>query len=144
MTPDPGFDRRLLLKGASAAGAAALVAQWPLARAESPPPRQSELIRAESDGDRLNLDELRMLVAGFLMAGTDTTRNQLAASVQVLCEHPDQWAKLSDHPGCVRSTDFSTSLQNMSEDSRTRSLPSSNAFPSESKTSAAIRNSRAC
>jgi cytochrome P450 len=58
----------------------------------------SELIRAESDGDRLNLDELRMLVAGFLMAGTDTTRNQLAASVQVLCEHPDQWAKLGDQP----------------------------------------------
>ncbi|OBK18578.1 cytochrome P450 [Mycobacterium asiaticum] len=58
----------------------------------------SELIRAESDGDRLNLDELRMLVAGFLMAGTDTTRNQLAASIQVLCEHPDQWTKLRDHP----------------------------------------------
>ncbi len=58
----------------------------------------SELIRAESDGDRLNLDELRMLVAGFLMAGTDTTRNQLAASVQVLCEHPDQWEKLRDQP----------------------------------------------
>lgn len=58
----------------------------------------SELIRAESEGDRLNLDELRGLVAGFLMAGTDTTRNQLAASVQVLCEHPDQWAKLRDHP----------------------------------------------
>ncbi|MGE2737723.1 cytochrome P450 [Mycolicibacterium vaccae] len=58
----------------------------------------SELIRAESDGERLNLDELRMLVAGFLMAGTDTTRNQLAASVQALCEHPDQWTKLRDHP----------------------------------------------
>lgn len=58
----------------------------------------SELIKAESDGERLNLDELRMLVAGFLMAGTDTTRNQLAASVQVLCEHPDQWATLRDHP----------------------------------------------
>lgn len=58
----------------------------------------SELIRAESDGDRLNLDELRGLVAGFLMAGTDTTRNQLAASVQVLCEHPDQWARLREHP----------------------------------------------
>ncbi|OBB72513.1 cytochrome P450 [Mycobacterium sp. 852014-52144_SCH5372336] len=58
----------------------------------------SELIRAESDGDRLNLDELRMLVAGFLMAGTDTTRNQLAASVQVLCEHPDQWMTLREQP----------------------------------------------
>src|SRR5690349_3308361 len=39
-----------------------------------------------------------MLVSGFLMAGTDTTRNQLAASVQVLCEHPDQWMTLRDHP----------------------------------------------
>lgn len=58
----------------------------------------SELIRAESDGERLNADELRMLVAGFLMAGTDTTRNQLAASVQVLCDHPDQWATLRDRP----------------------------------------------
>lgn len=41
----------------------------------------SELIRAEDDGDRLGTDELRMLVAGLLMAGTDTTRNQLAAAV---------------------------------------------------------------
>jgi cytochrome P450 len=63
----------------------------------------SELIRAESDGDRLDLDELRMLVAGFLMAGTDTTRNQLAASVQVMCEHPDQWAMLRDQPELAMS-----------------------------------------
>ena len=58
----------------------------------------SDLIRAEDDGDRLNAEELRMLVAGLLMAGTDTTRNQLAASVQVLCDHPDQWALLAQHP----------------------------------------------
>jgi cytochrome P450 len=58
----------------------------------------SELIRAEDDGDRLSADELRMLVAGLLMAGTDTTRNQLAASVHVLCDHPRQWALLRQHP----------------------------------------------
>ena len=58
----------------------------------------SELIRAESDGDRLSADELRMLVAGLLTAGTDTTRNQLAAAVQVLCDHPDQWTFLARHP----------------------------------------------
>ena len=34
-------------------------------------------------------DQGRITQAGFLMAGTDTTRNQLSASVQVLCEHPD-------------------------------------------------------
>lgn len=58
----------------------------------------SELIRAEDDGDRLSADELRMLAASLLMAGTDTTRNQLAASIQVLCEHPDQWRVLGDQP----------------------------------------------
>ncbi|OBF62257.1 cytochrome [Mycobacterium sp. 852002-50816_SCH5313054-b] len=58
----------------------------------------SELIRAEDDGDRLSAGDLRMLAAGLLMAGTDTTRNQLAASVHVLCDHPDQWALLARHP----------------------------------------------
>jgi cytochrome P450 len=58
----------------------------------------SDLIRAEHLGDRLDGDELRMLVVGLLIAGTDTTRNQLAASVQVLCEHPDQWERLARHP----------------------------------------------
>lgn len=68
----------------------------------------SELIRADDDGDRLNADELRMLVAALLMAGTDTTRHQLAASVQVLCDHPDQWTLLGSHPelaaGAVEET----------------------------------------
>lgn len=58
----------------------------------------SDLIRAEEDGDRLSADELRMLSTGLLAAGTDTTRNQVAASVQVLCENPEQWALLGAHP----------------------------------------------
>jgi cytochrome P450 len=58
----------------------------------------SELIRAEDDGDRLSADELRMLVAALLLAGTDTTRLQLGAAVHVLCDHPDQWALLGQHP----------------------------------------------
>jgi cytochrome P450 len=58
----------------------------------------SELIRAEDGGDRLAHEELLMLAAGLLMAGTETTRNQLAASVQVLCDHPDQWSLLADCP----------------------------------------------
>ncbi|MBV5244719.1 cytochrome P450 [Mycolicibacterium sp. PAM1] len=58
----------------------------------------SDLIRAEDDGDRLSSAELRMLAASLLMAGTDTTRNQLAASVQALSEHPDQWALLRERP----------------------------------------------
>jgi cytochrome P450 len=58
----------------------------------------SQLIRAEDDGDRLSAAELTMLAETLLMAGTDTTRNQLAAAVQVLADHPDQWALLAQHP----------------------------------------------
>jgi cytochrome P450 len=58
----------------------------------------SDLIRAEDDADRIDATELQMLAGGLLLAGTDTTRNQVAASVQVLCEHPDQWELLRDNP----------------------------------------------
>jgi cytochrome P450 len=58
----------------------------------------SELITIEDAGDRLDAGELRMLAFSILVAGTDTTRSQLAASMQVLCEHPDQWALLRAQP----------------------------------------------
>ncbi|OBG22830.1 cytochrome [Mycolicibacterium celeriflavum] len=58
----------------------------------------SDMIRAEEDGDRLTHAELLTLAATLLMAGTDTTRNQLAAAVEVFCDHPDQWALLAKHP----------------------------------------------
>jgi cytochrome P450 len=58
----------------------------------------SELIRAEDDGDALTHDELRNLALVLLNAGTDTTRNQLAAAVQVFADHPDQWALLAARP----------------------------------------------
>ncbi|MBP2451538.1 cytochrome P450 [Mycolicibacterium lutetiense] len=58
----------------------------------------SDLIRAEVDGDRLTHSELLMLAGGVILAGTDTTRNQLAAAVQVLCDYPDQWLILAENP----------------------------------------------
>jgi cytochrome P450 len=58
----------------------------------------SELIRAEDDGDKLDHDELLALAVALLGAGTDTTRHQLAAAVDLFCDHPDQWALLAEHP----------------------------------------------
>ncbi|MGH3971243.1 MAG: cytochrome P450, partial [Mycobacterium sp.] len=58
----------------------------------------SDLIRAEDHGDRLSHSELLMLAATLLAGGTETTRNQLAAAVQLLSCHPDQWALLGKHP----------------------------------------------
>ncbi len=58
----------------------------------------SDLIAVEEEGDRLSTQEMTMLAQAVLMAGTDTTRNQLACSVALLAEHPDQWALLAEHP----------------------------------------------
>jgi cytochrome P450 len=58
----------------------------------------SDLIRAEHDGQRLDVVELRMMASGLLLAGTDTTRNQVAASIDVMIDHPDQWELLRNDP----------------------------------------------
>jgi cytochrome P450 len=58
----------------------------------------SDLIAIEEEGDRLSTEEMTMLAQAVLMAGTDTTRNQLACSVALFSEYPDQWALLASNP----------------------------------------------
>lgn len=58
----------------------------------------SAMIAAEEAGDRLSTDELVMMTEAVLMAGTDTTRNQLACAVAVYTEHPEQWQALANDP----------------------------------------------
>lgn len=58
----------------------------------------SHMIAVEEEGDRLTTDELVMMTEAVLMAGTDTTRNQLACSIALFAEHPDQWARLVADP----------------------------------------------
>ncbi len=58
----------------------------------------SEMIAAEEAGDRLSPAELVMMTEAVLLAGTDTTRNQLACSVAVFSAHPDQWQLLASRP----------------------------------------------
>jgi cytochrome P450 len=56
----------------------------------------------------MSTDELVMMTEATLMAGTDTTRNQLACSVALFTENPDQWALLAERPelagGAVEET----------------------------------------
>jgi cytochrome P450 len=59
----------------------------------------SHMIAVEEEGDRLTTDELVMMTEAVLMAGTDTTRNQLACTVALLAQHPDQWRQLGEEPG---------------------------------------------
>jgi cytochrome P450 len=58
----------------------------------------SDLIAIEEGGDRLSTAEMTMLAEAVLMAGTDTTRNQLACAAALFCDHPDQWALLAREP----------------------------------------------
>jgi cytochrome P450 len=67
-------------------------------RAEPRPDLLSDMIAIEEEGDRLSTDEMTMLAQAVLMAGTDTTRNQLACCIALFAEHPDQWALLAAQP----------------------------------------------
>lgn len=58
----------------------------------------SWLIAAEEQGDRMTTAELIMMTEAVLMAGTDTTRNQLACAVALFAQHPDQWQAMADNP----------------------------------------------
>jgi cytochrome P450 len=58
----------------------------------------SVLIAIEEEGDRLSTDELVSLAVAVLMAGTDTTRNQLACALALFAEYPEQWALLGEQP----------------------------------------------
>ncbi len=61
----------------------------------------SRLIAVEEAGDKLSFDELLAVVAMMLVAGTDTTRNQLANVIQTFTEYPDAWAQLRARPELV-------------------------------------------
>ncbi|WP_111510814.1 cytochrome P450 [Mycobacterium kyogaense] len=63
----------------------------------------SLLIRAEEEGDRLSNQEMVNLVLLSIVAGSDTTRLQLANALWLFAHHPDQWAALADDPSLVSS-----------------------------------------
>ncbi len=52
------------------------------------------LVNAEVDGEGLTDSEFQWFFLLLVNAGGDTTRNLLAAGIQLLFEHPDQWARL--------------------------------------------------
>jgi len=54
----------------------------------------SRLIQAEEQGDRLSDVECINLVFNVLVGGVDTTQAQLAHTIRLLAQHPEQWAAL--------------------------------------------------
>jgi cytochrome P450 len=58
----------------------------------------TDLIAAEEAGDRLSTEELESMAVAVLIAGTDTTRNQLACAVALFTEYHEQWELLGERP----------------------------------------------
>lgn len=63
----------------------------------------SILATAEVDGERLSDDDLLNFSFLLLVAGNETTRNLIALGMQVLIEHPDQFALLRKNPELMGS-----------------------------------------
>jgi cytochrome P450 len=61
----------------------------------------SRLLAEEAEGDRLSDVECVNLVLNALVGGVDTTQAQLAHTIRLFAEHPDQWAKLRAEPELV-------------------------------------------
>ncbi len=61
----------------------------------------SNLVSVEEEGDLLSPSELLSVVAMMLVAGTDTTRNQLSNVIHTFAQHPDQWTLLRQRPELV-------------------------------------------
>lgn len=64
-------------------------------RAEPGDDIATALVHAEIDGDRLTDGELQFFFLLLVNAGGDTTRNLVAAGMQLLFDHPDERARLT-------------------------------------------------
>jgi cytochrome P450 len=62
----------------------------------------TDLIAAEEAGDKLNTEELTMMVDAVIVGGTDTTRNQLGLALALFAEYPEQWALLGKDPSLTQ------------------------------------------
>jgi cytochrome P450 len=58
----------------------------------------SGLVAAADGDDRFTMQELRSMVVALVIAGQDTTRNQLGLALWTFTRHPEQWTLLARHP----------------------------------------------
>ena len=60
-----------------------------------------ELVRAREEGDRLSQEELIAFGVNLLVAGHETSANQISSCVATLLRWPENWARLVEEPGLV-------------------------------------------
>jgi len=63
----------------------------------------SDMLRAESDGERLTEREMVRQCNLLLVAGNVTTTDLIGNGVKALLDHPEQYVKLREHPELIRN-----------------------------------------
>ncbi len=63
----------------------------------------TKLINAEIDGDSLTPEEFELFILLLAVAGNETTRNATAHGMHAFMTHPDEFAKLREHPELMES-----------------------------------------
>ena len=63
----------------------------------------SALVAASVDGEKITEHELLVMVSFLILAGFDTTRNQLGLAMQTFAAHPEQWELLANEPELARN-----------------------------------------
>jgi cytochrome P450 len=63
----------------------------------------SALVQAEEAGERLSEDELLAMITEMFTAGHESTGNLISLGALALMQHPDQLARLHQHPEFVES-----------------------------------------
>lgn len=62
----------------------------------------SILTQAEDNGDRLSVEEMMTLIEALMIAGIDTTQNQLSTAVSILIDNPNAWSTLAEDPSSAK------------------------------------------
>jgi cytochrome P450 len=62
----------------------------------------SILVQAEDNGDKLSTEEIMTLIEALMIAGIDTTQNQLSTAVSILIDNPNTWNTLVDKPSSAK------------------------------------------
>ncbi len=58
----------------------------------------TDMLQAESEGDRFTPDEITSMIMAILVAGSETTANSMALGLVDLLRHPEQYALFRDRP----------------------------------------------
>lgn len=58
----------------------------------------SQMLAAEEEGEKLSGEELQWQVLNMIFSGHDSSRHEMAITMALFCDSPDQWSQLRERP----------------------------------------------